>query len=63
YCRKQEVRQVLMNLVTNARDAVVQNGSDRKIWISAASESSQDGKIVRIIVRDKRAGGSKGTLG
>ena len=56
HCRKQEVRQVLMNLVTNARDAVVHNDSDRRIWISAASESNPDGKIVRLIVRDNGPG-------
>ena len=55
-CRKQEIRQVLMNLITNARDAVAYNDDERIIEISSFSEVVPGGKVVKIIVRDNGPG-------
>jgi PAS domain S-box-containing protein len=55
-CRPQQIHQILMNLVTNARDAVNETGG-RKLVRLRATALQRDGRVwVRISVQDTGAG-------
>jgi PAS domain S-box-containing protein len=60
FCRSQQIQQVLMNLLTNARDALNErfpNGSDEKIVRISAMELGMEGsRWVRLTVEDRGIG-------
>lgn len=60
-CRSQQIQQVLMNLITNARDALnaryKDEHEDKRIRLSSAAFTHTDGsRWVRIVVEDHGAG-------
>ncbi|MBN2882611.1 MAG: GHKL domain-containing protein, partial [Clostridia bacterium] len=55
-CRKQEIRQVLMNLITNARDAVALIEGDKKITIASEVAHSGKDRFLRLMIRDNGQG-------
>lgn len=63
-CNCQELQQVLMNLITNARDALNEkypdDNKDKIIKLSCAKYSENDKKYIRIIVEDHGNGIKEG---
>jgi PAS domain S-box-containing protein len=55
-CRTQQIQQILMNLVTNARDAVNESRRDKHVWLSAGTFVREGRSWVRISVRDAGPG-------
>jgi PAS domain S-box-containing protein len=59
-CRSQQIQQVLMNLLTNARDSLNErypgHSPDKKLRISAEMISKQDRKFIRTTVEDSGTG-------
>ena len=59
-CRSQQIQQVLMNLITNARDALnaryKNEHEDKKIRLSSTQIDNGSGKWVQIVVEDKGMG-------
>jgi signal transduction histidine kinase len=57
-CRTQQIQQVIMNLLTNARDAVNTPGleCDRRVLLSAVCVEAPDRRLVRITVEDSGPG-------
>ncbi|HBD08589.1 MAG TPA: hypothetical protein DCZ69_10025 [Syntrophobacteraceae bacterium] len=59
-CRSQQIQQVLMNLMTNARDALNERypgySSEKKLRVSAEMISKQDRRFIRTTVEDSGAG-------
>jgi PAS domain S-box-containing protein len=56
YCRPQQIHQILMNLITNARDAVNEAGANKLVRLTA-SRLLRDGRAwVRISVKDSGPG-------
>jgi len=62
-CKDQQIQQVLMNLMTNARDALNEKYSgfdnDKKLIVSCKSMTTKDCRKVRIKVEDHGNGISK----
>jgi PAS domain S-box-containing protein len=55
-CRAQQIQQVIMNLITNARDAVIETGADKHIGLSAGRHDREGRSWVRISVSDHGPG-------
>jgi signal transduction histidine kinase len=59
-CRSQQIQQVLMNLMTNARDALNErypgHSPDKKLRISAGVFCKEDREFIRITVEDRGNG-------
>jgi PAS domain S-box-containing protein len=55
-CRPQQIHQILMNLVTNARDAVNEAGGRKLVRLRAAQQQRDGRTWVRISVQDSGAG-------
>jgi PAS domain S-box-containing protein len=59
-CRSQQIQQVLMNLMTNARDALNQrypgHDANKKILITAREITGEDARWVRVTVEDHGTG-------
>jgi PAS domain S-box-containing protein len=55
-CRAQQIQQVVMNLITNARDAVNEAGTNKRIRLSACVVEREGRTWVRISVQDHGPG-------
>ena len=59
-CKGQQIQQVLMNLMTNARDALNEKyegyNENKKIIVSAEEYSNKDKKSIRVIIEDFGSG-------
>ncbi len=59
-CRSQQIQQVVLNLLTNARDALnaryPDQDPDKRIEVAARLETADDGRWIRLSVRDRGEG-------
>ena len=60
---KQKLLQILVNLMTNAKDALVESGTrDRRLTVRIYADKPREGALVRIEVRDNGVGIAKQDL-